>query len=383
MARKKVTQEQQADEVVEHVSSMLPPKHGGVFAKIAASTKSFRPARDVLRKVRAVPTIFADVDRAMKVGGWPLERVAVVHGPSAHGKTAFCHGVGLSFLRRGHMYCFVDAEFTTPITWIESLMGPWADSGGFVAMRPATYEEAVDGIRKTAQGIAEARVAGKIPADASALFVVDSVRKLQPKDLVKRLEKMGAEGEKGSVDGYGGGAARLKAALNAAWLDELVPLMGSTGCTIILIGRESDDATADARDRQFGRDWKLTGGKALQFDSSMTVRISVAGKVTIGGEDSKEVVGERHLVEVRKTKVAAKVDYVEKGYFFTNERGFDRARDLLRLGEEVGVVKRSGAWVSFDGHRFNGEAQFAAKASPEELDALEAQCRAKFGKEEP
>jgi recombination protein RecA len=386
MARRKIQHDADgviADEEVERMSSSLPPKNPGakVFADIAASTKSFRPARDVLTKVRAVPTVFTDVDRALKCGGWPLERVAVVHGPSSHGKTVFCHGLGLSFLRLGHMYAFVDAEFTTPITWLDSLMGEHASAAPFVAMRPKTYEEAVDGIRSTADGIAEARAKGRLPPDTTALFVVDSIRKLQPKDLIKRLEKMGAEGEKGSVDGYGGGAARMKANLNAAWLDELVPLMGSTGCTIILIGRESDDATADARDRQFGRDWKLTGGRALQFDSSMTVRISLAGKVTVGPEDAKEIVGERHLVEVRKTKVAAKVDYVEKAYFFTNEGGFDRARDLLRLGDDLGLVKKAGSWVSFDGQRFQGEAKFVEKASPEMLDALEAACRAKFGQE--
>jgi recombination protein RecA len=157
--------------------------------------------------------------------------------------------------------------------------------------------------------------------------------------------------------------------------------MGHTGCTIILVGRESDDATADARDRQFGRDWKLTGGRALNFDSSMTVRISLAGKVRDGSGDDAEIIGERHLVEIRKTKVASKVEYVDKAYFFTGENGFDRARDLLKLGDELGIVKRAGAWVSFDGHRFNGEAQFAAKCTPEMLDELEAACREKFEKE--
>lgn len=386
MARKKIQHDADgviADEDLARMSSSIPPKNptAKAFADIMGSTKSFRPARDVLTVVKAVPTIFPDVDRTLKCGGWPLERVAVVHGPSSHGKTMFCHGLGLSFLRRGHMYGFVDAEFTTPITWLDALMGEHANSPAFIAMRPKTYEEAVDGIRAGSENMAKARREGKVPPDTSILWVVDSVRKLQPKDLIKRLEKMGAEGEKGSVDGYGGGAARLKANLNAAWLDELVPLMGHTGCTIALIGRESDDATADARDRQFGRDWKLTGGKALQFDSSMTVRISLAGKVTVGPEDAKVVVGERHLVEVRKTKVAAKVDHVEKAYFHTDLLGFDRARDLLRLGEELGVLKTSGAWVSFEGQRFQGAARFAEKASAELLDGIEAACRKKFGQE--
>ena len=392
MARKKVVHD--ADGVVTedatdggfdvaHYASVVPPKnpHAKVFADIAASTKSFRPAREVLTRVRSVPTIFPDVDRVTRVNGWPIERVAVVHGPSSHGKTVFCHGLGLSFLRRGHMYCPIDAEFTTPHSWLVQLMAEYADHPGFKAARPRTYEEAVDDIRAIAEGVAEAKEKERLPPETSALFVVDSIRKLQPRDLLKRIDKMGASGEKGSVDGYGGGAARLKAALNAAWLDELVPLMYHTGCAIILVGRESDDATADARDRQFGNDWKLTGGKALFFDSSMVVRISLAGKVRDGSGDDAEIVGERHLVEIHKTKVASKVERVEKAYFHTTHAGFDRARDLLKLGDDLGIIKRAGAWVSFDGHRFNGEAQFAAKCPTKMLDELEAACREKFAKE--
>lgn len=349
-----------------------------VFADIAAASGTFRPARETLTKVRSVPTIFADVDHKLKVSGWPLQRVAVVHGPSAMGKTTFCDGIGLSFILRGHIYAKVDAEFTTPITWLEKTFREHADAGGFLASRPKTYEEAVDGIRRLCEGVAEQREKERIPPETTALVAVDSIRKLQPKDLLKRIERMGAEGEKGSVDGYGGGAARLKANLNAAWLDELVPLMYHTGCTIILVGRESDDATASARDRMFGNDWKLTGGKALYFDSSLVLRISLAGKVREGSGDDADVIGERHLVEIHKTKIAGKVDRVEKCYFHTTLDGFDRARDLLRLGEELAVLKRSGSWISFGGKRWQSEARFAEAVEPAMLDVIEAECRGKF-----
>jgi len=357
-----------------------------VFADIAASTKSFRPARETLRRVRAVPTIFPYVDLKTRVGGWPIDRVGLVHGPSNHGKTIFCHGLGLSFLRRHHMYCLVDAEMTTPITWCETLLGSYTDADGFLASRPSSYEETCDDIRRTAEGLADARAKGRVERDTTALFVIDSIRKLVPKNLMARIEKHGADGKDGSVDGYGGRAAQLKAALNAAWLDELVPLMYHTGCAILFVGRESDDVNASARDRQFGNDWKLTGGKALYFDSSVVCRVSLGGKVTIGDEDSKEVVGERHLVEIHKTKVAAKQDRVEKAYFHTSNgrrtpEGFDRARDLLRLGTDLDVFKKSGSWIAFDGRRWQGEVKFCETADPDVLDAIEAACRAKFAED--
>ena len=354
------------------------------FAEIAAKSKSFRPAREVLRRVRAVPSIFPSVDRATRVGGWPIDRIAVVHGPSAAGKTLFAHGLGLSFLRRGHMYCLLDVEMTTPQPWMETLFGEYADNPAFIASRPKTYEQAVNDVRKVAEGVAEQREKGRLPPDTTALFVVDSIRKLVPEDIQARIKKLGAEGEKGSVDGFSGAAGRMRAALNAAWLDELVPLMGHTGCAMLFVGRESDDPTADARDRQFGNDWKLTGGRALYFDSSMVVRVSRASMVFEGPEGDKLAVGEKHLVEIHKTKVSARQDRVERAYFHTSSgakypEGFDRARDVFHLADEVGVWKTSGAWRSFGRKRWQGEARFVATAELADLDAIEAACREKFG----
>lgn len=339
-------------------SVVAAPKrpHLAALASLTENSASFRPAREELRRVIAVPTIFPQVDHATRVGGWPTQRVGVVHGESGHGKTAFCNGVGLSFLKRGHLYALVDAEMTTPITWLEQMFGAYADDPAFIALRPKSYEQTVDAVRGIAENLTKLRHAKKVPAETSCLFVIDSIRKLVPEDIQERIRKMGAEGEKGSVDGFSGAAGRMRAALNAAWLDELVPLMYRTGCAIIFIARESEDPTATARDKQFGSDWKMTGGKSLEFDSSIIARIGRAGYLYNGTKDEKgEMVGERHLVEIRKTKVAAKQDRVAKAYFHTSNGressvGFDVARDLLELGTRVGVVKwgavGSGFWAS-------------------------------------
>lgn len=365
----------------------VPPKNPlqKVYADIATRSKAFRPAREVLRRVRSVPTVFPVVDWKMQVGGWPTERIAVVHGPENNGKTVFCQGVGLSFLRRHHLYRLIDAEMTTPIDWCEMLMGPYAESGAFGAMRPNSYEQAVDGVRNDAEEIAEQRDKGRLPPDTTCLYVVDSIRKLVPQDIQERIRKSGAEGTDGSVDGYNGAAGRMRAALNAGWLDELVPLMHRTRCSIILIGRESDDPNADARARQYGRDWKLQGGRGMRFDSSMTVRIVRSGFTIIGPKDSGTVVGAQHRVEIRKTKVAANEDRVDVGFFHTSNgrqtpEGFDRARDVLMLADELGVTKRSGggSWISYAGKRWQGEAKFAETVRPETLDEMEAEARAVF-----
>ena len=382
MARTRRTAEEQSAADVAPQKVRRPA--ASAFAEIAARSSSFRPARETLRRVRAVPTIFPWLDWRTRVGGWPIDRISVVHGPSAAGKTLLAHGLGLSFLKRGSMYCLIDAEQTTPQSWMETLFGQHADNPAFVASRPKTYEQAVNDVRRMAEGLAEMRDKGKVPPDTTALFVVDSIRKLVPEDIQARIKKLGAEGEKGSVDGFSGAAGRMRAALNAAWLDELVPLMGHTGCAMLFVGRESDDPTADAKDRQFGNDWKLTGGRALFFDSSMVVRVSRASIVYEGSEDHKVAVGEKHLVEIHKTKVSARQDRVERAYFHTSSgarhpEGYDRARDVLSLADELGLLKKSGSWIAFGRKRWQGEARFVASVEDATLDEMEAACRAKFG----
>ena len=68
----------------------------------------------------------------------------------------------------------------------------------------------------------------------------------------------------------------IKAALNKAWLDQLIPLMHSTGCAIAFIVREATDRNASARARQFGSDWKTTGGESLLYEASVELRVSDA-----------------------------------------------------------------------------------------------------------
>jgi recombination protein RecA len=370
--------------VADVVPSPARRPEAKAFAEIAGRSKSFRPAREVLKRVRAVPTIFPAVDWKTRVGGWPTERVSLIHGPSGKGKSLFMHGIGLSFLRRGHMYCPVDAEATTPFPWVESLMGEEAHNPGFVASRPQSYEQVVDDVRRIANGLAEARAKERVPPETTCLFAIDSIRKLVPEDLMARIKKLGASGDDGSIDGYSGASGMMRAALNAAWLDELVPLMFHTGCAILFIGREAEDTNASPRDKKFGKDWRLTGGKSLFLDSSLVARVSSSRMVREGSEESGVVVGERHLVEIHKTKVSARQDYVEKAFFHTSNgarhpEGFDRARDILELSEELGTVKKSGSWISFARKRWQSEARFVATVEPTTLDEMEAACRERFG----
>ena len=359
---------------------------------VAARFAGFRPGLDVLTPVRGVRTIFPAVDLATRIGAWPIERVAVVHGESGHGKTEFSIGLGHSFLLRDHFFSLVDAEQTTPEDWIRQIMKSNSAHQGFSALRPRSYEETVDHVRRWAETIAEAREHREIPEDTTGICVVDSIGKLRPKRLLKAIMADGADDAEehskdrrrrkppGGIDGMAGRAGQYKASLNAAWLDDLVPLMAHTKTAIVLITRESE--STDAFNLAAPK-YHVTGGRHLVYDASLRVRVVSRGPVWRGEGADRQMVGERHSVEIHKTKVAKRTEKVPSGDFCTSNgllvpEGFDLARDLLDVGQELGVVELRGASYSFAGERIASGEHNAVKVlhdRPEWLAKLEEAVR--------
>lgn len=360
------------------------------FKSLATAAKrlgDWKPAHEVLTEVRAVPTIFPILNAVSAVGGgWPTDRFTLLHGPSNEGKTELMLGLGRSFLERGHFFAHIDAELTTPFSWTRQLLGDVADSPGYRALRFGTFEHIRAAVRRFCDAIGEAREAEEIDPDTTALIALDSIRKLVPEniwaELTKEAEgktKRGAGGrvQKRGVDGYGGRAAQYKAALNAAWLDELIVLLAQTGCGMLTITRESVDEEDD-----FGREVRLGGGKALFFDSSLVVRATKAADIVDGEGKDAPLVGERRCISVYKTKVAGReVRWPEAFYHSSNGRlegvpaGFDRPRDLLELALQRGVCEAKGSWIAFDGTNIGQGANRTVKrlhAEPALLARLEA-----------
>lgn len=310
--------------------------------------------------------------------------------------TIFTLGLGKSFLLGDHFFKLIDAERTTPMTWIEEMFGPeLARHPGFVASRPDTYESAVAEVREFAKRIGEAKEAKKLPPNTTGLIVVDSIRKLVPKGFFDKIaaETRGKGDKKTGVDGYGGRGAQIKAAMNAAWLDELVPLLEQAGLALAFITRETDDPDADVWDKRTGEDFKVGGGKSLVYDASLLIRVERASFIKQGvskdadadERKSAPVYGERHRITIRKTKIAGKQEKYVTSYFHTSNGvltpvGFDLARDVLELGERVGVLQKSGGWIAWRKKKWNGLDSAVKKltAEPELLAELEAAVREKF-----
>ena len=348
---------------------------------VTRGLKSWRPAKQVLVPVTSVPTIFAQYNRATRVCGHPLERFGIVHGPSSHGKTIFLHGLGLSFLKLGHFYAFIDAEYTTPEDWLQSLMAEYSDHPGFIALRPRTYEETVDAVRAFVKSIESGRTAKEnpLPRDMTALIVVDSIKKLVPEDILTKVNRFGAAGEKGSIDGMGGRGGQIQAALNDAWLKELTPLLAHTKTTMMAVARESQEEDG----------YKVGGGNSLLYDSSLAIRITRESYVKDGSGDNAVIVGERHKIAIHKTKIAGKTDKATICYFHTSNgvmvpAGFDRARDILELAKEYDIVAKSGSWLTWRDCRWQGDSLAVKRlsASPEALAKIEADVVARFRSDE-
>lgn len=362
-------------------------KNAGAAGRLAAlgarlDKVGLPQAADVLRPVRAVPTIFPWVDTTLGVGGWPTDRFGLIHGPSNNGKSVFLIGQCLSFVRLEHPALFLDAERTTPITWVRQLMGPLADSPLFRAKKPASYEETVGLVRAFCETIGEAKAKGEIDADTTGLVALDSFRKLMPKKLLDQIIRDFGDGEKpgkndrNGVDGAGGRANQIKAAINAAWADELTALLDDTGCALIGIGREYQNTDQS----QWAPDYKLGGGSALWFEASVAARITESGRVV---DDDKQLLATEHAVEIRKTKVAGKEERYPRAFFHLATGvedgvpyGFDRARDVAELAKHIGLV--TGDRYAFEGENLGHGAKNAARTlrnNPDLLARVEAACR--------
>ncbi len=355
---------------------------------------AFKPAREVLTNVRAVPTCFVQFDHGTRCGGWPLERPAVIHGPSNEGKTVFLLGIAGSFLERNHFVQWNDAEQTTTEKWVEELLASLVKHPRFFACRQNNYEKFVDETRAFHRTVKDARLAGEIDAATSAITIVDSLRKLVPEDIMAKIKKFGAGGDKGSVDGMGGRGAQIRAAMNAAWLDELVPLVAECGTSWAGIARETQDAEADEWAKKAGNDYKVGGGKALIFDSSLVCRIQRDKWITVGEDKAKVVLGERHEIAIKKTKVGGKEERETRAYFHTSNGrespyGFDFARDAVELALTLGVLVQNGSSYGWPARQiksaFSGRENMIRelREAPDDLVMLQDECRAKFDEVEP
>ncbi|MGP5078196.1 recombinase RecA [Brachybacterium alimentarium] len=264
---------------------------------------------DTRPPVEVIPTGSVALDAALGIGGLPRGRIVEVYGPESSGKTTLALHAVANAQRNGGIAAFIDAEHAMDPEYAKKL---GVDTDALLVSQPDTGEQALE--------ITDML----IRSGALDVVVIDSVAALVPKAEI--------EGEMG--DSHVG----LQARLMSQALRKLAGALSSSGTTAIFINQLREKIGVF-----FGSPETTTGGKALKFYAS--VRMDIRRIETLkSGTDS---VGNRTRVKVVKNKMAPPFKQAEFDILYGE--GISREGGLIDLGVEHGVVRKSGAWFTYEG----------------------------------
>lgn len=205
-----------------------------------------------------VPSLFLGYNRANRIGGVPTGCITLIHGPSKGGKTAFCLGLCRSFQAQGHFTVYVDAEHTLDEDFVPNC---GVDPNLLEYLAPETYEETTEKVATIINNFKKGKKDGTINKSRSMIIVVDSMSKLVPKDILETLKDV----DRGFP---------IKALFNAVWLDKLTPIVAANSILFVILAHEKEKLDAT----KFEEQWRITGGGALIYDSTIQIRIKICKK---------------------------------------------------------------------------------------------------------
>ncbi len=299
-----------------------------------------------MSSVRAIPSGSLSLDLALGVGGLPKGRITEIFGPEAAGKTTLGQHIIAEAQKRGGMAAYIDVEHALDPTYATNC-GVNVDD--LYISQPDTGEQALE--------IAEAFVR----SGAIDVMVIDSVAALVPQAEI--------EGEMG--DAHVG----LQARLMSQALRKLAAAIGKSGTAVVFINQLREKVGVI-----FGNPEVTPGGRALKFYSS--VRIDLRRTETI--KEGNTAIGSRIKAKVVKNKVAPPFRSAEFDIMF--DHGISKEGNLIDLGVELGLVKKTGAFFSYGDTRL-GQGRENAKQylsqNPELAQEIEQQIRASANTHNP
>ena len=292
-----------------------------------------------MSSVEAIPSGSLSLDLALGIGGIPRGRITEIFGPESSGKTTLGQHTIAEAQKRGGIAAYIDVEHALDPTYANRC-GVNVDD--MLISQPDAGEQALE--------IAEALVRSA----AVDVIVVDSVAALVPRAEI--------EGDIGDTH------VALQARLMSQALRKLASTIGKTGTAVIFINQLREKVGI-----VFGNPEVTPGGRALKFYSSVRIDLRRADTIKQGNE----AVGSRVRARVVKNKVAAPFRSAEFDIMF--DHGISREGDLLDLGVELGLVSKSGAFLSYGDIRL-GQGRENAKQylsqHPELTQEIERQIRA-------
>src|SRR5690348_6401789 len=292
--------------------------------------------------LEVIPTGSIALDVALGLGGLPRGRVVEIYGPESSGKTTVALHAVASAQRAGGIVAFIDAEHALDPDYAKAL---GVDTDALLVSQPDSGEQALE--------IADMLVR----SGALSLVVIDSVAALVPRAEI--------EGEMG--DSHVG----LQARLMSQALRKITGALSNSNTTAVFINQLREKIGV-----MFGSPETTTGGRALKFYAS--VRMDVRRIETL--KDGGDAVGNRTRVKVVKNKVAPPFKQAE--FDIVYGEGISREGSLIDVGVEQGLIRKSGAWYTYESDQLGQGKENVRnflRDNPDLADEIEKRIKEKLG----